>query len=75
MILGLDFYSEDPDGVGGAINIFFFPDLFTSAGPETDLLAYPWVTTLGKGGLTSFTDMILMLTNKKVVPVASWEYG
>ena len=30
--LGLSFYSEDPDGMGDAINVFLFTNLSLSAG-------------------------------------------
>ena len=54
MVLDSAFYSWDPDGMGGAINILLFPDLSPSAGSEADLLARRWDANLGEGALTSF---------------------
>ena len=47
LVLGLAFYSEDPDGVGYTINIFLFPYLSPSAGSEAALLAHRWDVILG----------------------------
>ena len=39
MVLALDFHTEDPDGVGDAVNIFLFLYLYSSASSEAALLA------------------------------------
>ena len=38
MVLDLVFYTKDPDGVGDAVNIFFFLDLFLASGYKSALL-------------------------------------
>ena len=73
LVLGLAFYSEDPDGVGYTINIFLFPYLSPSAGSEAALLAHRWDVILGGGDLTFFADTSLLLANQKVEPATSWE--
>ena len=52
LVLGLGFYSKDPDGVGDAINFFLFPDLSPSEGSETALLSRRWDAILGNDILT-----------------------
>ena len=73
LVLGLKFYSEDPYGVGDAINVFLFPDLSPSAGSEAALLARKWDAILGGDALTSFADTSLLLAKQRVKPVTSWE--
>ena len=73
LVLGLDFYSEEPDGVGEGINVFIFPDLSPSVGSEATLLAKRWDSILGGGALASFADTSLLLGKQRVEPVTSWE--
>ena len=47
MVVALDFHTEDPDGVGDALNIFLFPYLSPSEGLEADLLMWKWDAILG----------------------------
>ena len=73
LVLGLAFYSEDPDGLGDAINIFLFPDLSLIASSKAELPARRWDNILGGSSLTSFSDTILLLAKQKVKPVTSRE--
>ena len=73
LILGLSFYSEDPDGVGDAINVFLFPDLSLLASSEAVQLARRWDAILGSGALTPFSETSLLLVKHKVDPVRIWE--
>ena len=50
MLLGLNYYLEDPYGVEDSINTSFFPYLFPSADSEATLLAQWWYVILGDGG-------------------------
>ena len=73
MLMALTFHTEDPDGVGKALNIFLFPDLYPSAGSEVALLTRKWDAILGGGTLTSFADTILLMGKQKVSPIARWD--
>ena len=73
LVLGLAFYSEDPDGVGDAVNVFLFLDLSPSAGSEAALLARRWDAIVGGGALTSFADTSLLLAKHRVEQVTTWE--
>ena len=49
MVLALVFHSEDPNGVGDAINVFLFPELSPSTGSEEALLTRQWDAVFGRG--------------------------
>ena len=42
MVMAPVFHTEDPNGVGDALNIFLFPYLYLSAGSEASLLTWKW---------------------------------
>ena len=73
MVMALVFHTKDPDGVGDALNIFLFPDLFPSSGLEAALLTRKWDTILGGGTLTFFADTSLLTGKQKVAPTSGWE--
>ena len=73
MVIALAFHTEDPDGVGDALNSFLFPDLPPSAGSETALLTRKWDSILGGGTLTSFAYTILLIEKQKVSPITGWD--
>ena len=72
MVLALAFHTEDPDGVGDALNIFLFPDLSPSEGLEAALLTRKWDAILGGGTLTSFIDTSLLRGKQKIAPILGW---
>ena len=47
MVMALTFHTEEPDGVGDALNIFLFPNLSSSPGLEAALLTWKWDAILG----------------------------
>ena len=61
LVLGLAFYSEDPNGVGESINVFLFLGLFPSTGSKATLMARITHAILGGGALTCFTGTRLLL--------------
>ena len=73
LILGLELYSEEPDSVVDAINVFLFPDLSPSASSEAALLTRMWYAILGGGALTSFVDTSLLIANQRLDSVTRWE--
>ena len=52
MVMALAFHTKDPDGMGDAHDIFFFPDLSPLTGSEVALLTRKWDAILGGGILT-----------------------
>ena len=73
MVLDLALYTEDPDGVGDALNIFLFIDHPPSVGSEASLLNHLWDAVLGDNTFTYFSDTGTILGRKKVAPVAIWD--
>ena len=56
MVLDLEFYTKDPDGMGDAVNIFLFPDLTPAAESKASLLAHRWEAILEGEAITPFAD-------------------
>ena len=50
-VIALAFHTEELDGVGDALNIFLFPDLYPSVGLEVAILTRKWEAILGGGHL------------------------
>ena len=73
MVMALSFHTEDPDGVGDALNILLFPDFSPSSGSEAALLTRKWDAILEGGTLTSFADTSLLIGKKKVTPTTGWD--
>ena len=65
LVLDLEFYSKDPDGVIDAINVFLFLDLYPLARSEAALIVRRWGAILGGGALTYFADTSLLLANQQ----------
>ena len=70
MVMALAFHTEEPDGVGDALNIFLFPELYPSAGMKAALLTRKWGAILGDGNLNSFADTSLLMGKHKVAPIS-----
>ena len=73
MVLDLALYTEYPDGMGGAVNIFIFLDLTPAAVSKAALLTRRWDDILGGGALMSFVDTSLLMEKQKVTPIMGWE--
>ena len=61
IVMALAFQTKDPDVVEYKLNIFFFPDLYPSAGSEAALLTRKWGAILGVGTFTSLAETSLMM--------------
>ena len=73
MVIALAFHTKYPDSVEDTLKIFLFPNLYPSTGSEAALFTRKWDVILGGGTLTSFADMILLMGNQKVAPIAGWD--
>ena len=69
----LNFYTEDPEGVGDAVNIFLFTDLSLSAISEATLVSRRWGTAPDSSPLVNFKDIASLLQRKNVDPVIGLE--
>ena len=69
----LDLYTEDPDGVGGTVNIFMFTNLSLSASSEATMVSRRWGTAPDSSPLVNFKDIASLLQRKNVDPVIGLE--
>ena len=72
MVVVLTFHTEDPDGLGDALNILLFPDLSPLTGLEAALLTQKWDAIFGGGTLTYFSDTSLLMGKQKVATITGW---
>ena len=72
MVMVLTFHTEDPDGVGDALNILLFPDLSPLAGSEKALLTRNCDAIFGVGTLTYFAYTSLLMGKQKAALIAGW---
>ena len=72
MVLVLLSHSEDPEGVGDAVNMFIFIELSPSAGSDVDLLTIRLDVVLEGVTIASFANTGTLMDLQKVVPVAIW---
>ena len=73
LILNLEFYTEETDGLGDTVKIFLFPDLSLSASSGSVLVARWWYTVLDRSTTTMYADTYTLLQRHKVAPIKGWE--
>ena len=73
VVVALEFYTQYPDGVGDAINIFIFPNLSPSTGYEAALMTRLWDDLLGENNFNYFAETSTLLERQKVVSITIWD--
>ena len=73
LLLGLHFFTEDPDCVNDTFNIFQFPDLSLSARSEASMVTKIWDTALDAYTMTSYADAAALMKQQRVPPIIGWE--
>ena len=73
LLLGLHFFTEDPDCKNDTVNIFQFPDLSLSSGSEASMVPRRWDTTLGANTMTSYIDASALMKKQRIPPIVGWE--
>ena len=73
LLLILDLYTDDPNGIGETLNIFLLPDLPLSESSEDTLVARMWDTDFILSTLKTFSDTVALLNRQKVPPTIGWE--
>ena len=73
LLLGLHFFTEDPDCVNYTFNIFQFPDLSLSAGSEASMFTRRWDTVLDSNTMTSYVDAAALMKQQRIPPIVGWE--
>ena len=56
ILLGLHFFTEDPDCMNDTVNIFQFPYLSLFSGSEASMITRIWDTALDANKMTSYAD-------------------
>ena len=73
LLLGLHFFTKDPDCVNDTVNIFQFPDLSLFTGSEASMVTQIWDTALDAKTLTSYTDEAALMKQQRIPPTVGWE--
>ena len=73
LLLGLKFFTEDPDCVNNTVNIFQFPDLSLFTGSEASIVTQRWDTTLDANTLTSYDDSAALMKQQHISLIVGWE--
>ena len=73
LLLGLHFFTKDPDCVNDTVNIFQFSDLSLSAGSEAFMVTRRWDMALDANTMTSYANAAALMKQQRIPPVVSWE--
>ena len=73
LLLGLHFFTEDPDCIEDTVNIFQFPNLFLSAGSESSMVTQRWDNALDANTMTSYADAAALMKQQRILPIVGWE--
>ena len=73
LLLGLHFFTEDPDCVNETVNIFQFTDLSLSTGSKISMVTRRWDTALDANTMTSYADAAVMMKQQRIPTIVSWE--
>ena len=72
LLLGLHFFTEDPDCVNNTVNIFQFPNLSLSANSKTSMVTRRWDTALDSNMMTSYADAAALMKQQHIPPIVVW---
>ena len=72
LLLGLHFFTKDPDCGNDTVNIFQFPDLSVSAGSKASMFNRRWYTALYANTTTSYNDAAALMKQQRIPPIVSW---
>ena len=73
LLLGIHFFTEDPDCVNDTINIFQFPDLLLYADSEASMATRRLDTTLESNTMTSYADAAAPIKQQRIPPIVGWK--
>ena len=73
LLLGIHFFTEDPDCVNNAVNILQFPDISLSMGSEASIVTRLWDTALDANTMTSYVDAAALMKQQHIPPIVGWE--
>ena len=73
LIINMEFYTEEPNGVGSTFNIILFPDLSLSSGSKLSMVGMRWYTALDISNLITYADTPSLLQLQKFAPIVGME--
>ena len=73
LLLGIYFFTGDPDFVNDTVNIFQFPDLSLSAGSEALMVTRRCDTALEANTVISYVDAAALMKQKRILSIVVWE--
>ena len=73
LLLGLNFFTEDPDFVNDTVNIFQFPDLSLSVGSEALVVTRRWDFVLNATTMIPYADAYALMKQQRIPPIVGWE--
>ena len=72
-LLGLHFFTEDPNCVNNTVNIFQFPGLSLSSGSKAAMVTRRWDTNLDANTMTSYANAAALMKQQRIPPIVGWE--
>ena len=73
LLLGLHFFTKDPNCVNDMVNIFHFPDLSLSVGSKASMVTRRWDMALDDNTMTSYTNASALMKQQRISPIVGWE--
>ena len=73
LLIGIHFFTEDPDCVNYTVNIFQFPNPSLSASSEASMVTRRWDTALDANMMASYADAAALMKQQRIPPIVGWE--
>ena len=73
VLLGIHFFTKDPDCANNTVNIFQFPDLSLYVGSEAYMVTRRWDTALESNTMTSYADAAALVKKQRILTIVGWE--
>ena len=72
LLLGLHYFTEDPDCVNDTVNIFQFPDVSLTVGSEALMVTRRLDTALDANTMTSYANADALMKQQRIPPIVGW---
>ena len=73
LLLGLHFFTKDPDCVNDTVNIFQFTDLSLYVCSKALMVTQRWDTMLDANKMNSYADADALMKQQHIPPIVGWE--
>ena len=72
ILLGLHFFTKDPDFVNDTVDIFQFPELFLSAWSKASMVTRIWDTALDANTMNSYANTAALMKQHHIPLIIGW---